>query len=198
MVGSSVGAGFGWASGSTLGGAAGASPLLSPSPFRSAIGWTTFTPSVPSGTRIFAIVPSSTASNSIVALSVSISARMSPDFTASPSLTSHLASVPSSIVGDKAGILSSIGIGLVRQKGSPAQSQCGHRGQVAALGQNPAACTWARFNAASRRMSEVEPKRTYLVVVDDSAEARVALRFAARRAARTDGKVEVLGIMEPQ
>ncbi len=47
-------------------------------------------------------------------------------------------------------------------------------------------------------MSEVEPKRTYLVVVDDSAEARVALRFAARRAARTDGKVEVLGIMEPQ
>ena len=35
----------------------------------------------PSGTRIFAILPSSTASNSIVALSVSISARMSPDFT---------------------------------------------------------------------------------------------------------------------
>jgi hypothetical protein len=33
------------------------------------------------GTRILAIVPSSTASNSIVALSVSISARMSPDLT---------------------------------------------------------------------------------------------------------------------
>ena len=71
----------------------------------------TFTPSVPSGTRIFAIVPSSTASNSIVALSVSISARRSPEATLSPSLTSHLASVPSSIVGDSAGILSSIGIG---------------------------------------------------------------------------------------
>ena len=41
-------------------------------------------------------------------------------------------------------------------------------------------------------------KRTYLVVVDDSAEARVALRFAARRAAKTDGRIEVLGIVEPQ
>jgi nucleotide-binding universal stress UspA family protein len=43
-----------------------------------------------------------------------------------------------------------------------------------------------------------EAKRTYLVVVDDSAESRVALRFAARRAAKTGGKVEVLGIVEPQ
>ena len=43
-----------------------------------------------------------------------------------------------------------------------------------------------------------EPKRTYLVVVDDSAEARVALRFAARRAAKTSGRIEVLGIVEPQ
>ena len=41
-------------------------------------------------------------------------------------------------------------------------------------------------------------KRTYLVVVDDSAEARVALRFAARRAAKTNGRVEVLGVVEPQ
>src|SRR3982751_3163214 len=43
-----------------------------------------------------------------------------------------------------------------------------------------------------------EGKRTYLVVVDDSAESRVALRFSARRAAKTGGKVEVLGIVEPQ
>ena len=41
-------------------------------------------------------------------------------------------------------------------------------------------------------------KRTYLVVVDDSEEARVALRFAARRAAKTNGRIEVLGIVEPQ
>src|SRR3954449_4405738 len=45
---------------------------------------------------------------------------------------------------------------------------------------------------------EADPRRTYLVVVDDSAEARVALRFAARRAAKTGGKIEVLGIVEPQ
>ncbi|MBV9528712.1 universal stress protein [Sphingomonas sp.] len=41
-------------------------------------------------------------------------------------------------------------------------------------------------------------KRTYLVVVDDSDEARVALRFAARRAVKTSGRIEVLGIVEPQ
>jgi nucleotide-binding universal stress UspA family protein len=45
---------------------------------------------------------------------------------------------------------------------------------------------------------EADPRRTYLVVVDDSPEARVALRFAARRAAKTGGKIEVLGIVEPQ
>ena len=45
---------------------------------------------------------------------------------------------------------------------------------------------------------EADPRRTYLVVVDDSAESRVALRFAARRAAKTGGRIEVLGIVEPQ
>ena len=34
--------------------------------------------------------------------------------------------------------------------------------------------------------------RTYLVVIDASAEARVALRFAARRAAKTGGAIEIL------
>ena len=64
----------------------------------------TFTPSVPSGTTMRDRMPSSTASTSIVALSVSISAMMSPDFTVSPSFFSHLESVPSSMVGDRAGI----------------------------------------------------------------------------------------------
>ena len=41
-------------------------------------------------------------------------------------------------------------------------------------------------------------RRTYLVVIDDSDEARVALRFAARRAAKTGGRIEVLGIVEAQ
>src|SRR5215472_759790 len=65
-------------------------------------------PSAPSGTSSLPIRPSSTASNSIVALSVSISARMSPEWTSSPSFTSHLASLPSSIVGDSAGMRISI------------------------------------------------------------------------------------------
>ena len=48
-------------------------------------------------------------------------------------------------------------------------------------------------------MGEGDPqKRTYLVVIDDSDEARVALRFAARRAAKTQGAIEVLAIVEPQ
>ena len=47
-------------------------------------------------------------------------------------------------------------------------------------------------------MGDDEPKRTYLVVIYESAEAAVALRFAARRAAKTNGRIEVLGIVEPQ
>lgn len=39
--------------------------------------------------------------------------------------------------------------------------------------------------------------RTYLVVVDDSPEAEVALRFAARRAVRTGGSVEILALIPP-
>ncbi|NJC05481.1 nucleotide-binding universal stress UspA family protein [Sphingomonas kaistensis] len=42
------------------------------------------------------------------------------------------------------------------------------------------------------------PKRTYLVVMDDSGEARAALRFAARRAAKTGGGLEVLAITASQ
>jgi hypothetical protein len=51
-------------------------------------------------------------STSIVALSVSISHRMSPDLTLSPTLTIHLASVPVSIVGDSAGMVMSMGISI--------------------------------------------------------------------------------------
>ncbi|WP_260482444.1 universal stress protein [Sphingomicrobium flavum] len=38
----------------------------------------------------------------------------------------------------------------------------------------------------------------YLVIMKEAPEARVALRFAARRAAKTDRSVEVLAIIEPQ
>ena len=84
------------------------SEASSPSSSRTAMAVLTLTPSVPASIRILPMVPSSTASNSIVALSVSISAMMSPEDTVSPSLTSHLASVPSSIVGLSAGMRISI------------------------------------------------------------------------------------------
>jgi nucleotide-binding universal stress UspA family protein len=40
--------------------------------------------------------------------------------------------------------------------------------------------------------------RSYLVVVDDTAEAAVALRYAARRAAGTGGGVLILAVVPPQ
>jgi nucleotide-binding universal stress UspA family protein len=57
-----------------------------------------------------------------------------------------------------------------------------------------------REGAASRTLAPMEPQpdRTYLVVIDDSEEARVALRFAAHRAAKTGGAMEVLAVVEPQ
>jgi len=39
--------------------------------------------------------------------------------------------------------------------------------------------------------------RIFLVVVDDTAEMRVALQFAARRAAHTGGRVALLYVIEP-
>ena len=39
--------------------------------------------------------------------------------------------------------------------------------------------------------------RTYLVVIDETPEAEVALRFAARRAAKTGGKVQILALIPP-
>jgi nucleotide-binding universal stress UspA family protein len=40
--------------------------------------------------------------------------------------------------------------------------------------------------------------RIYLVVIDDSPEAGIALRFAARRAVKTGGGVEILSLVPPQ
>ncbi len=94
------------------GAAAGAAAALasSPSPAMTAIGVLTATSCEPSGTRIFASTPSSTASTSIVALSVSISAMTSPDLIASPSFLSHLARLPFSIVGERAGMRMLVGM----------------------------------------------------------------------------------------
>lgn len=40
--------------------------------------------------------------------------------------------------------------------------------------------------------------RTYLVVIDSTQEARVALRFAARRAAKTGGAIEIVTTIDQQ
>ena len=40
--------------------------------------------------------------------------------------------------------------------------------------------------------------RTYLVVIDDTLEAEIALRFAARRAVKTGGAVEILCLIPRQ
>lgn len=40
--------------------------------------------------------------------------------------------------------------------------------------------------------------RIYLVVIDDTAESVIALRFAARRAVKTGGGVEILTVLPPQ
>jgi len=47
------------------------------------------------------------------------------------------------------------------------------------------------------RYQEHLTKRKFLCVVDDSPECRLALRFAFRRAARTDGGVILLYVIEP-
>jgi len=42
------------------------------------------------------------------------------------------------------------------------------------------------------------PQRVYLVIMDETEEARLALRFAARRALRTGGTVHILALVEKQ
>ena len=42
-----------------------------------------------------------------------------------------------------------------------------------------------------------EGPRNYLVVIDDTPESRVALRFAARRAAKNGGRVSLLHVIAP-
>ncbi len=42
------------------------------------------------------------------------------------------------------------------------------------------------------------PERVYLVIMDETDESRLALRFAARRAARTGGLVHIVALVPPQ
>ncbi len=49
-----------------------------------------------------------------------------------------------------------------------------------------------------RRAREEGHKRKFLVVIDDTAECLIALSFAARRAAHTNGAVVLLSVIEPE
>lgn len=51
--------------------------------------------------------------------------------------------------------------------------------------------------ASTTQASGGTDQRVFLVVVDNSQEMRVALRFAARRAAHTGGRVALLYVTEP-
>ncbi|SOD90071.1 universal stress protein [Caenispirillum bisanense] len=53
-----------------------------------------------------------------------------------------------------------------------------------------------RTEAASLSRPDTR-RRTFLVVVDDSPELHAAARFAARRAARTGGRVALLSVVQP-
>lgn len=46
-------------------------------------------------------------------------------------------------------------------------------------------------------MAEAPADRVFLIVVDNTPELRVALRYACRRAKRTGGRVALLCVMEP-
>jgi nucleotide-binding universal stress UspA family protein len=49
-----------------------------------------------------------------------------------------------------------------------------------------------------RDMGSGMGERTYLVVIDETPEAEMALRYAARLAAKTDGCIEILSIIRQQ
>ena len=70
---------------------------------------------------MWASVPPSKVSISIVALSVSISAMISPALSRSPSFLSHLTTVPSAIVSESWGMVISEGICEVQGSGFSGQ-----------------------------------------------------------------------------
>src|SRR5208283_687444 len=100
----------------------------SPSPAIKPMTLLTGTSAVPAGTTIFASTPSSMASTSMVALSVSISASTSPGLILSPSFFSQRDRLPFSMVGERAGMRISIGMEkLTSSCGSTIEHRFGRR-----------------------------------------------------------------------
>ena len=122
-------------SGSTIGndgssGTAGAvaGATVSPSAASTPIMRLTGTSTEPAGMAMLTSTPSTAASTSMVALSVSISARTSPARTGSPTAFSHWIRFPFSMVGDSAGMRMSIGI-AVRVPGRRSNFSGSRRGE---------------------------------------------------------------------
>ena len=89
-----------------------AASTFSPSSASTAITSPTFTWR-PSGHTRRAIVPSSKTACSIVALSVSMSAMTWPELTRSPGLTCHLTTVPCSMVSERRGMVTLMGMAFL-------------------------------------------------------------------------------------
>ena len=70
----------------------------------------------PSGIPMYNKTPELKDSNSIVALSVSISAKISPSFMVSPTFLSQVATVPSVIVSLKRGMFITVAIIIIYEK----------------------------------------------------------------------------------
>lgn len=57
---------------------------------------------------------------------------------------------------------------------------------------------WRNLTAFVFKIGKDPVMRTYLAVADGTEEAEIAVRFAARRAAKTGGALAILAIVEPQ
>ena len=132
-----------WAASSICGGTTVAEVISSidtPSSARTAITVPTATFSVPAATRICATTPSSMASTSMVALSVSISAITSPDCTISPIAIVHFATVPDVMVGDRAGMVTLTDMAYPL---NPSQTACA----VATISSTCGSASFSKFSA---------------------------------------------------
>jgi len=103
------------------------------------------------------------------------------------------------MVGESAGIFSSMGIGCwpyMTSLSSPnSQAFPSVKRDEVANSANFAQATQIHKKLA-QKSAPGEVMRTYLVVIDETDEARLALRFASRRAAKTGGTVHILALVE--
>src|ERR1043166_9563498 len=134
---------------------------------------------------ILASTPSSTASTSIVALSVSISASTSPACTGSPTFLTQRAILPSVIVGDSAGISTSLAIYSSESLADPGPPPVAIR-----LRPQPAHPSTARSDRARGSPARIAPLRSrYPERASRSASAHPPGRNTRRAGAGANGRL---------